>query len=69
MDERDWFGFRTVTRGSRIWHGFKTDQYGQPSLCGRVRFGAPAPGHRRGEGRACAPCAAAWAKRYPKVDR
>lgn len=67
---REWFGFRVVTRVPKgkpgVWHGFRTNVPGSPSLCGRVTFG---PEYRSKGGRSCAVCGGIWAKRYPaKAD-
>jgi hypothetical protein len=67
--ERDWFGFRTVTRArpgrDQVYHGFRRDRPGERSLCGRATFGP----RINAKGRCCDPCADIWHRRYPKVDR
>lgn len=57
------FGFRVVTPGSLIWHGFR--RQGGRSLCGRVPFGPDYPSDLK-RGRSCKTCAAIWHTRHPK---
>ncbi len=64
---REWFGFRRVS-DSPVWHGFRTDRPGSPSLCGRAEFGPEVRYRGKEKGRSCATCAAKWSKRYPPTE-
>ena len=59
-----WYGFRTVARGAKVWHGFRRP--GGRSLCGSVRFGPRYP--TAPNGRACRTCAAIWKRKHPPRD-
>lgn len=74
--EDDWFGFRRVKPGP-VFHGFKgktrptrydLPQAGEPSLCGRAKFG-PQRVYKGPDARCCKTCATIWAARYPKQPK